>query len=259
MNRRRERPISGGPMLRLLTTLGLAAALHAEPLPLATGEWPPFVSATLPDSGAAAALVALVCREAGWPPGLRFLPWVAALQAAGAGEAAAAFPFVAAERLERGFLFSDTLFTGINAFVYHAGRRPEFAGWSFAGLEGLRRWRIGVLSGSFYEGEFLDAGLTCVRGATLDECLDRLVAGEVDLCLDNPAVVYDSIRRRHPQLLDSIRVAPGVYGERRPNVLVVPRVAPGAPELLARFHAGFQRAVASGAYDEVLARHRMVR
>jgi polar amino acid transport system substrate-binding protein len=246
----------------MITLVVGATARGAESqtvLRLVTGEWPPFSSAQLPDSGSAVLLVNAVLESAGLNASIEFQPWDEAQRLVRSGEALAAFPFVASAPFAREFLLSDTLFSGKNCFVYHAGQRPGFEGFVFQGLEQLGRYRVGVLAGSFMEKDFQQAGLSLAPEESIDLALEELIAGRTDLYIDNTAVILDAIARRFPAELEQIRIVPGIYGDLRPNVMLVSRRNSDAELFLERFNQALDKLKETGRWDWLLRQLRLER
>lgn len=84
----------------LLCTFFLSDALSSETekVPFATGEWPPYVSESLPDLGAVVVLLSAICDAAGIVPEYRFYPWARGELEVDRGLAFGTFPYVATKK-----------------------------------------------------------------------------------------------------------------------------------------------------------------
>lgn len=78
-------------------------------LHMATGEWEPYVTQSLPNHGGVAELVTAVVDEMGMQLRYEFVPWVRAEALVKKGHVFAAFPYAKNTKREQAFDFSDPL------------------------------------------------------------------------------------------------------------------------------------------------------
>lgn len=228
-----------------MNRIAIAAAFFAailstassQTLPLATGEWPPYASASLPGGGSATALVVAAFKHAGLDTSLEFLPWRRAEAYVVSGRAFATFPYQETPDRKGKFLFSAPLFESRFAVVYRAGvpaptehqlRRPDF----FSGRT------IGITAGTDAVGVPLKSvGALVEETRVAEQSLEKLRLGRIDFVIEDRAVVGHMISRiyegpeRNPFAVQDLPWGGAVF-----RLMVSPSY-PGAEELLRRFDA----------------------
>lgn len=166
------RPASGCRLLWLaaLAVLGsavLALPLHAQPLPvaspasaaasapvlrIATGEFPPYATASRPDQGLALAVVRRAFELVGRSVQFHFLPWPRALAETRDGRWDASAHWGATPERRRDFLLSDNLYTERWLLLH---RRAMTMDWR--SVEDLRPYRLGLVPEYTYTPELWQA------------------------------------------------------------------------------------------------------
>lgn len=149
-----------------------------RPVTLATAEWSPFVSPSLPDGGPVAVVVTDVMRRAGYAPDVSFTSWPMTEPSVDNGAALALFPVVPSEERRRKYLVSDP----VTEFEYVLFHRADFDPDSVRRPEDLRRLRVGFVSGYDYWPEL--ESVVGDRAVVLDDTATAFAAlssGEVDL------------------------------------------------------------------------------
>ena len=225
----------------------------------ATGEWPPFSSENLPEYGTATALVSAICKAGGIQPKYEFYPWKRAELKVVTGEIFAAFPYAISEERRKSHDFSDILFHGVNVFVHYEKNLHSRVAITYKALDDLQGYRIGGISGSFLEPAFSHAGLSYEPTTTLDQSIHKLVAGRIDLCIDDKVVLYDAIMRLYPDKIGHFRFLPKPFGEKMPTALLVSRAYPDARQILKKFNRGLAIIKQNGEYDRIIAKYNMAR
>jgi polar amino acid transport system substrate-binding protein len=237
---------------------GVSVAKEVQVI-FATGEWPPFSSENLPEYGRATALVSAICKAGGIQPLYEFYPWKRAELKVANGEIFAAFPYAISEERKKNYDFSDTLFYGVNVFVHYEKNLHSRVTLTYNTLDDLQGYRIGGISGSFLKPALSYAGLNYEPTTTLDQSIHKLVAGRIDLCIDDKVVLYDAIIRLYPDRIGHFRFLPKHFGEKMPTALLVSRAYPGAQEILNKFNKGLAIIKQNGEYDRIIAKHHMAR
>lgn len=77
--------------MTLILIVGTTSMLKAEEFTIATGEWPPFISKTLPDQGLYTKIMTMILEEAGFDVTYDFMPWKRAYLLTQNGRYAATF------------------------------------------------------------------------------------------------------------------------------------------------------------------------
>lgn len=149
-----------------------------KPVIMATSNWAPYVSSTLPDGGPAATLVAEVLGRSGYAADLSFSSWAQVDSRVARGSAAAAFPVVASDERRAAYLLSDPLMT-FDYVLFHDrtdGDPPQIT--TGADLTALR---IGTISGYDYWDEFEANASDVVQYDNSLQAFEGMRRGEVDL------------------------------------------------------------------------------
>ena len=227
----------------------------AEQVVFATGEWPPYSSKDLPEYGAATALVSAACKAAGIQPVYEFYPWKRAELMVEKGLVFAAFPYVINEERAKTFDFSDVLFRGHAVFLYSEHNPRTRSLPSFEKLEDLRDYRIGGLSGSWWETDLKKAGLIYHVVTTIDQSIRQLELGRIDFCIGSEAVFHDTIQRVLPNHAHHFGRLSQSFWPEDANAVLVSRTYPGARELLGRFNKGLAVIKQNGEYSRLLKRY----
>jgi polar amino acid transport system substrate-binding protein len=222
-----------------------ARAQAAEaPVRLASLEWPPYIGASMPDEGFAAALVRAAYAELGLSVEIQFHPWARALELARSGAVDGLFPeYYNAER-ETEFAFSAPLASG--PLVLYKRRedelqyRPVSRGALESGLRALQAQRFGVVSGYLNTPAFDAADyLTKIEAADDATNLRNLVEGHIDLAVIDRRVAQHLISTRHPDYAAQIEALSPPLGEMQ-LYIAFSRKSPRMSEALEGFERGLE-------------------
>lgn len=227
---------------------------HAENMRVvfATGEWPPFTSTKLQNYGRATALVSAICKIAGIQPVYKFYPWRRAEAKVLNGDAFAAFPYAISDERKASFDFSEILFYGLNIVVYYEHNPNIPSHFNYESLADLLGYRIGGISGSFLNTTLEKAGIDYEPTTSIDQSIQKLVAGRLDFCIDDQVVLADAIQRLYPHKSDKFRISPKPFGERKPTALLVSRTYPDAKQILDKFNKALAVMKQNGEYDKII-------
>lgn len=146
--------------MRLLIVLLLCFALApapartagAPPLPIlriATGEFPPYATASRPDQGLALAIVRRAFELGGYRVQYQFLSWPRALAETREGVWDASAHWGATPERRRDFLLSDNLYTEQWQLLY----RRDMADFSWKSVDDLKSYRLGLTRDYTYTPE----------------------------------------------------------------------------------------------------------
>lgn len=246
-------------LLILLALVFFAEACHADEdvrVVFATGEWPPYTSESLPDYGAATALVSAICKAGGIEPVYRFYPWKRAELKVAQGDVFAAFPYAISKERKTTYDFSEVLFYGVNVFVYYQKQSKTDIPLTYQSLDDLHGYRVGCISGSFLYSLLEKAGLNYEPTTTIDQSLQKLVAGRLDLIIDNQDVIFHAIQRLYPSDVTNFKILSKPL-ERTPTALLVSRAYPGSKAILSKFNKGLSIIKKNGEYDRIISKYRL--
>ncbi|WKB53610.1 substrate-binding periplasmic protein [Eleftheria terrae] len=238
-------------VLLLAGRAGGAAAAGEPVLRIATGELPPYATASRADQGVALAIVRRAFELQGWRVHYTFLPWSRALRESRAGRwDGTAYWGRAAER-EQGFLLSDVVLTEEWVFLYR-----QDSGFDWQVPADLRRWRMALIRDYTYTPEMrglIEAGE--LKGdATPDDltALRKLVRGRVDVVPVERHVACELVQRHFSQAqAEGLRAHPRPMTPRFTTHLMLPRQLPDSARRLAAFNRGLGQLRNSGEYERL--------
>ena len=237
-------------LLTLGTVLGPPGLARAQsPLPLVTGEYPPYTGQGLPSGGMSTVLVKAIFKAAGLAePKIDWQPWQRGCAAAEAGKYVATYPYARDTEWEKSFLYSDPLHTYRNAFFTRKKFSDAIEGrWNGLTLCVPLGWET-----SYLEPFLKTFNMTLVRPASMDLCLHMVERGRADLVPENAVAMVEEIKAlfgRSDVLVES------QYGQQDGLHLffIISRQRPDAEEVLKKFNTGLAALRASGDYDRLVA------
>ncbi len=236
----------------IVFTLPFPAALRAEgPVRLVSGEWPPYVSASLPGFGPAAEIVREAFAATGHEVVIEFMPWKRCELMLDKGQAFAAFPYTGNDERRAVYDFSLPLFEGRDTFFYLRERLPGFA---YDTLESLRPYLVGGAIGYHYEPAFTAAGLRVDYSSDIRYAFRKLLAGRVDVVIEEENVGRCILREMYPAELTRVATSATPFTTGTDH-LMISRGYPGAARLSADFDAGLERLRNSGRLSAIMAAH----
>jgi polar amino acid transport system substrate-binding protein len=220
----------------LLLVLILAAGPlmgQAQPVPLDTYDWKPWVDLRAADGGVFPNLMGLVFGRMGVHFETAFRPWKRAEEELRRGIVWAAFPYRYSAGRESEFWFSDPIVrTTMVLFTVRGGKVS--GGQTFDTLADLKPYRVGGVLGSWYEGELEEAGVDVEWTSTLESNFQKLRLGRVDVVVAESAAGWLAAKAvfDDPAVLVTRVTAESNSAFR----LMVSRSYPGARDLLDRFN-----------------------
>jgi polar amino acid transport system substrate-binding protein len=229
-------------ILLFLMAIAWTVASHAEKIKMATGEWMPFTSEKMEDFGDFTRSVTLVFREMGLEPEYVFYPWRRCYDSVIKGKVWAAFPYSYTERRAEEVWFTNPLSYSKTLFFYYSRGDSSKKDYAFRSLEDLKSYRIGGVTGYFYEDSFEKAGLNVDYVNKEISGLEKLMKGRIDLMPMNDLVGWRFIRAHFPDDADHFKTLPKPLSI-DPLHLIVSRAYPQSKELLHRFNSALKRCV----------------
>lgn len=234
--------------------LAWAGAAGASELRLATGEFPPYATASRADQGVALAIVRRAFELGGHRVSYTFLPWSRAQAETEAGKYdASAHWGASAERRER-FLLSDNLLSEDWVLLH---RRDMPLEWRQ--VEDLAPYRLAITRDYTYTPAFWAA----VRGGRLKRVdyvpddlagLRVLVAQRVDLLPLERYVACDLLLAHfEPMVAAQVVAHPRAFIDSFTTHVLFPRGKPQSAALLADFNRGLKALRASGEHARLRA------
>ena len=232
--------------------LGLIFLFHtpvtkAETVAMATGEWIPFTSASLENYGKFTELVSIVIKEMGFEPKYRFYPWPRCYDSVKKGRLWAAFPYSYTQERAEEVMYSDALSCSKTVFFYYE-KETDKKQIQFNRLEDLKKYKIGGVSGYFYQKPFQAAGLEVDYVNKEISGLEKLKLGRIDLMPLNELVGRHLIENHFPDDAHKFKTLPKPLSI-EPLHLIVSKTYPNSKELLERFNTVLKRYSEKGLVD----------
>jgi len=224
-------------------------------LPLATGEWEPYISERLENHGVAGEIVVAVVHEMGMTPQYDFHPWERTEKVTKVGHVFAAFPYAKNDTRLESFDFSDPFLMTKTVFFYY---KPNSANVSYSKLEDLQSFRIGGEGGHFYLPIFEAAGLDVYVVNHRKQMVQMLRKGRVDMVPMDVVGGWQAINEFYPDEVRSFAAMKrGIERDQEEagSYLMVSRKYPNAKALTQRFNEALKRIKVSGVYDAIIKRH----
>ncbi|WP_018690908.1 substrate-binding periplasmic protein [Algicola sagamiensis] len=154
--------------------------LHAEPIRITVGEWPPFIGEHLEDKGVGAKIVKEVFQNAGYEVIYEFYPWSRSYRYAAIAEREGTILWSYNEERAKIFHYSDPIMMSGSFFFMKKNRLIPWK--SFRDLRGNV---VGALSGYYYGPDFAKAEknreIDVQRMTITDEKLLRLLLTRLDI------------------------------------------------------------------------------
>lgn len=239
---KRTTGVAGFPPPLLILFLFLSLVLLGVPTPgraaggpirIATGEWPPYSSENIENFGVAAEIVTHAFEEMGVAVELVFYPWARCYESVRSGKVWGAFPFAPTEERAEAVDFSDTILYSASKLFYF-DTPPK--GLRFSTVADLAPFRIGGVSGYYYESLLDAAGIEGDYAPKPRNGLEKLMRGRTDLFIANELAAWYLIRRTFPENAHRFgTLSKPLY--RHGLRMIVPRQRSGAGPSLAAFNA----------------------
>ncbi|QDQ26072.1 amino acid ABC transporter substrate-binding protein [Chitinimonas arctica] len=229
----------------LLSCLFLALpAWAAERIRLANGEWPPYLSATLPHYGYASHIVSEAFKAEGITVQYDFYPWARAQEMVRTGTTDGSLVWSITAEREKFALFTDTVMAEEEVLFFLKSRQltwkriEDLHGLSMGRALGskLGVWEAAVKSGAIHNETTID----------IYTGFSQLLAGRSDFFPLARSVGLHVLREKFPpEVAERITFSSNV-AERNEYRVMLSRQHPRNEEMVRRFNAGLQKLRRSG-------------
>lgn len=153
---------------------------HAEKIKVATGEYPPWTSASLPNGGFINHLISRAFKITGIDVEFEYLPWKRAWEATRVGQFNASSFWAEDKERDKEFYYSEQILGDSFVFFYRKDRAP----FKWKELTDLQEFKLGATLGYTYTDTFWNlAHSSKLRVSVQNDDLTnltRLVQGEID-------------------------------------------------------------------------------
>lgn len=246
---RRPLPLVMGCCL-MLAAGNVAADLE---IPLATGEWPPYIGSTLPGNGMLGEIVSATLALMQAKPRYTFTSWPRAEQLVEKGLVFAALPYVQTEERAYRFDFSDTLNTTQTVLFYS---KTQFTTPPrIAKPEELKPYLVGTARGYWYDSWLTGLGVRLSYASDEIQALQQLQLGRVQFVPAEETMGWFLIRQHLAQHAAQFAAVDKPLDSSKSNHLLVSRSYPGHAELLQRFNHALATLKRNGDYRRIVQRY----
>lgn len=232
---------------------------RARLLPMATGEWAPYVSEKLENHGGMTELVLAVVAEMGMELHYVFVPWVRAEALVRKGKVFAAFPYSKTKQRREQYDFSDPLMNFSTVFFYY---KPYLSHVSFNQLSDLAQYRLVGVNGYSYINVLKEAGLSLQTVNHREQLILWLYHNKADLAPMDLIGGQNLIKESMPKeasyfayIPKNIEVDEDENSERRVSHLLISRKYPNAKTLTRQFNAALKRLKKKKIYQDIILRN----
>lgn len=245
-------------ILASLATLGaINLAAQAQRITLVTGEWAPYVSATMDRKGFFMEITDATFKEMGTAYDISFVPWSRAEAMVKEGTAFAALPYAPTEERMSTFDFSDEVAKSTGKlFAIKGGRVATTFSWS--SYTDLKPFTIGGVRGYWYEPIFKEAALFVDYANADDLNVKKLSNMRVDLMPMDELGGWFLIKKLDPTNVDKYFTLEKPLSNSSLR-LMVSRSYPDSVVILARFNLALAKIRKNGVYDAILRKYNLKR
>ena len=222
--------------------LVVAGMVRAETVRIAVGEWPPYISESLPEQGFLCQVVREAFAAEGLDVSFHFYPWAEAYKLTLAGDYVVTMPWFRSREREQSFYLSASL-------GQFTTRLFTLSGSPVVNLGGINHEPVGVTRGYFYGDGFAarQSELALEWSDSDQESLEKLVAGRIRyLVMDEQVAkaLFQQMQSRHPGALSLTSAPDPIWSQ--PGYLLMRKADPDARRLMLLFNAGLHKLERSG-------------
>ncbi|MGO2372574.1 transporter substrate-binding domain-containing protein [Pseudoalteromonas sp. KG3] len=225
----------------------MKSTLDTKSIAISAGEWPPFLSESLPYQGVAAHLIKDIFNEAGIQVHFTFLPWGRAYHDTYNGKYAATAVWMHSKERVNNYNYSDALLS--EKFVFFYKKDNHFEWHNFNDLRGL------IIGGglSYSYGPKFDKAVAegifdLSQVSSTEQNFRRLSAGRIDAFAEEINIGYHTLYNQHPELADTITHHPHPILLNN-SFLLFPNNAEQSEELLQIFNLHLKQFRQDGRYQ----------
>ncbi len=196
--------------MRFLVSLGLlllSFSLHAEKIIAAGDPWPPFLDPNQAKKGIIVEIATAAFASQGYELEMHFVPWARAIKGVKNAQYDLLLATWITEERKNFLKFSDTYLSNNLRFIKRKGDKFEYAG-----IPSLTGKSLGVVRDYGYGDDLLTA-TNFRRPETKDfiSNVRKLVAGRIDLAIEDEIVAKAIILKEQPELMDKIEFVTTPY------------------------------------------------
>jgi len=235
--------------LFLLTTF-VSLSVSAEKVIAAGDPWPPFLNPEQPSNGLVFEIADSAFKAQGYDLEMKFVPWARALNGVKEADYDVLIATWYTEERNEYLLYSEPYLENEIKFI----QRLE-GSYEYQGLSSLAGKNVGVVRGYGYGDEFSNA--TNFRRADANNLLQnvrKLVAGRIDLTLEDEIVARALLKASAPHLLGKIKFTKNAFSK-KPLHVSSGRKNSRSKKLIGAFNRGIKDIKENGRFDEIMKKY----
>ncbi|MDY0162613.1 substrate-binding periplasmic protein [Desulfobotulus sp.] len=210
--------------------------------------WPPFVDPQHPKEGVSMEIIRAAYATQGYAIKLEYVPWARAEQGVKDGVYDFLPPTWMTHERQKYLLYSEPY--AVNQIKFIKRKDDPF---EFTGMESLKGKTIGIVRGYGYGDAFLTA--THFRREEANDLISntrKLIAGRIDLTLEDEIVARVRLAQENPNLLNDISFTRNALS-RNPLHIAAGLKNPKHQEIITAFNKGLAEIRKNGTYAAILA------
>ena len=228
---------------------------HAEPskeLRVTASPWSPYVSRSLPGNGVAVSIATAALQRAGYTSTFALQQWPDDLEKTRLGVYDMIASLWFTEERARDLVFSDPVMVNRIKLVVRADSDIKLSK-----PEALKGYRVGVVEDYAYtQGVYSKLRVEIIKAATVEENLQRLLAGEIDIAVTDEQVAFYTLNHKIPDGIRKIRFARDALSTRKLSV-AVSRKRSDAEQIVSDFNQALQAMKDDGTHMDILHQFRI--
>ena len=238
--------------LSFITGPVLAYAEQTKDLRVTASPWSPYVSRDLSGNGVAVSIVTTVLQNAGYSSSFSLQQWPRDLEGTRLGEYDVIASIWFTNERARDLVFSDSIFENRIKLLVRTDSEINISK-----PEALKGYRVGVVEDYAYtQGTYRDLPIDIVKAGTIEENLQRLLAGDIDIAVADEQVALYTLNNKIPGSIRQIRFARNPLSTRQLKI-AVSRKRTDAEQIISDFNAALQHMKNEGAYLDILHQFRI--
>lgn len=228
--------------------------VFSQELNFAIGEWEPYTGKEMKNFGITTKIVDAACREVGFTTTYDFFPWYRAEKMVLGKNYFATFPYkILPERVKKGYIFSDPIFSSTFAMAYNI-ENSKLTNFKYQKIEDLKEYRIGIIFGiDGIKLPLLNAGIKAQEINGTAKNITKLLRDRIDFYIDDKIVIIHSLQNSFtPEQTEKIALYDKPFGQENKFRLMVAKDYPNAKELIEKFNTALHIIKENGTYDKLL-------
>ena len=205
---------------------------------LATADWQPYIVKDQPEKGVFTKIIIEVFNAMNIKIKFVYAPWKRVEAIVNTGQAFAAIPYSYTDERAKIFDYSAAIMDSTYIFLYNKKLYPN--GIAYKELKDLKNYRIGGVTGYWYDNLFKEAGLTVEYVTSDEQSIKKLYAGRVDLVATDQLVGQMLIKKLYPKEIEFFGELERSFAHQCLH-LMVSKHYPNAAQLTQQFNITFKQ------------------